>query len=281
VKGVLRLVKTWFNNIFNGGLFEAVMDNLTINPQTEYTSVWNTIDIVYNRFMVPVALGIMIIWFLVAFIQKAANENVTFESVFMAFTKLIIAKFLIEHGLDIFIQLWSFAISSIGDLSEKISISQGGSSIIDEATRNKIWHEITGLDYPKEPGFWKSIPCILQLFIPWVATWALRIIVAFICYSRVIEMFLRVMVAPIALSDFMTEGLHGAGWKYLKSFLAIALQGILIFLIAVIFSKLMGSVFTNANTFMEVVTQYLVFGFSACALMFKSLSLAKELVGVN
>lgn len=277
------VVRSMFNEIFGGGLFEGVKNSLIINPESKYSDVWSFIDIVYNNFMVPIALGVMIIWFLVAFIQKSATENVTFESLFLAFTKLIVAKFLIENGLDIFAMLWSFGISSINALSN-LGLNETGSGayIINEATRTAIWKELTGKNnLNTDPGFWQSIGALFQLFVPWIVTWALKIIVSFICYSRLIEMFLRMMAAPIALSDFMTEGLHGSGWKYLKSFFAIALQGVLIYLIAVIFSKLMGSIFTNQTGFMEVVTSYLIFGFSACALMFKSLSLSKELMGVN
>lgn len=277
------VVKSMFNEIFGGGLFDGVKNSLIINPQSKYPEVWGFVENVYNNYMVPIALGIMLIWFLVAFIQKSATENVTFESLFLAFTKLIVAKFLIEHGLEIFTMLWSFGIASINTLSKLgLNASSSGSSIISNSTLQDIWKELTGSsNLNNEPGLFKSIGALFQLFVPWIVTWAMKIIVSFICYSRLIEMFLRMMAAPIALSDFMTEGLHGAGWKYLKAFFAIALQGVLIYLIAVIFSKLMASVFTGANGFMEVVTSYLVFGFSACALMFKSLSLSKELLGVN
>ena len=279
-----EVVKKMFEEIFAGGLFESVKSSLTMNPDTESGEIGEFIGIVYNNYMVPIALGIMIIWFLVAFIEKAATENVTFESLFLSFTKLIVAKFLIENGLTIFSNLWSFGISSINTLSN-LGVAgdlSGSDGVLDQATLLKIWKELTGENSLDDvPGLWKSLGAMFQLFVPWIATQAMKIVVSFICYSRVIEIVIRMMAAPIALSDFMTEGLHGAGWKYLKSFFAIALQGVLLYLIAIVFSKLMASVFTDATTFTEVITSYMVFGFSACALMFKSLTLSKELMGVN
>lgn len=279
-----EVAKSMFDQVFGGGLFDSVLKNLTMNPQTSFGDVWTFIGNVYHNFMVPIALGLMIIWFLVAFIQKAASENVTFESLFLSFTKLVVAKFLIENGLTILTDLWSFGIASVNQLSGLgSSISNaGGESMLSEAVLTSIWKELTGCDsLDKNPGFIKALGAIVQLLVPWIVAWAMQIIVQFICYSRLIEMIIRMMAAPVALSDFMTEGLHGAGWKYLKTFFAIVFQGALLYLIAVVFSKLMGSVFTGTQGFWEVLTAYFVFGFSACALMFKSLTLSKELFGVN
>ena len=277
----MSTVRAMFDEIFGGGLFNGVAEQLMTNPQTTYGSAWTFIEKVYNDFMVPIALGLMVVWFLVAFIQKAAVENVTFESVFLTFTKLIVAKFLIQNGLSILTNLWSFGIRSISDISGVLSLQNSGGNIVPQETLEAIWTELTGCSWEKDPGFIKSLPALVQLMIPWIVAWAMKIIVSFICYSRLIEMIIRMMAAPIALSDFMTEGLHGAGWKYLKTFLAIVFQGILLYLIAVVFSMLMASVFTGKQGFMEVLTAYFVFGFSACALMFKSLTLSKELFGVN
>lgn len=286
----MQVVRDMFNFIYSGGLFDDVAEILTLNPQTFLAAsgesqgpVWQVVYAVYNDFAVPIGLGIMLIWFLVAFIQKAASENVTFETLFLSFTKLIVAKFLIENGLEIFASIWSFGISSINSLETLAASKLGTGSyvMLTQATKEALWRDLTGCAWKEDPGFFAGIFAMIQMFLPWAISLILVVIVNFICYSRLIEMFLRMMVAPIALADFMTEGLHSAGWKYLKSFFAIALQGALIYLISVIFSNFMAGAITGQTDFIESTIIYFVIGFSACALMFKSLTLSKELVGVN
>ena len=126
----------------------------------------------------------------------------------------------------------------------------------------------------------KAISVMFQLFLPWIATLIMVACSYFIVYSRLIEMMWRICGAPIALSDFMNEGLHGAGWRYMKNFLAICMQGMIILVIYSVYTYLYYDIFTN-NTqgFWATVLMQLSVSFAAISLMFKSLTLSKELVG--
>ena len=181
-----------------------------------------------------------------------------------------------EHGLELFSKLWGFGNSLMTDLmgGEKL-----GDATISQAALNEAWKSLTaGKTYPDLPGFWRSLACFGQLLFPWLLCAALSGVASFIAYSRMIEMMLRVVAAPIALSDFFSEGLHSTGWRYIKTFLAICLQGFMILLIAKIYSSIVGKIITGGS-FMELTVGFLVISFAAIALMFKSLSLCKEMVG--
>lgn len=281
------LVESWFKFMFGGGLFDSMKDILTANPSNAksiYNAAWNFVVTIYDTVIVPLALGIMIIWFLVAFIQKSTSEQMNFDQLFLLCVKLIAAFYLINHGLEIFAKLWGLGIALINEFSG-VAISgapASGSPVFDNAELTEIWKSLTGekklYDYPSA---WKSLGCILQMFFPYLICWVLSGVASFIAYSRMLEMLLRVAAAPIALSDFMNDGLHGAGWRYLKTFLAICLQGFVLLLIAKIYSSIVGQILSGAGGFMEATLGYLVITFSAVALMFKSLSFCKELVGAD
>lgn len=271
------LLHNMFKEIFAGGVFDSVESVLKLNPSTGgWVNAWNAVDAVYHNVMVPIALGLMIIWFLVAFMEKSASEQVTFEQLFMLFVKLIAAKFLIDHGLEIFAKLWGLGISLIGQVEE---------AFLDKnvvAVKYKdLWKDLTGVAWDQKIKLLPGIGLLCQLLIPWLASKIMIAVTQFICYSRIIEMLLRMLATPIALSDFMTEGLHGAGWRYMKTFLAICLQGMIMVAIAEIYPLVMSAVLKGCVGFWETTLRYLAFSFAAIALMFKSLTISKELVGAS
>ena len=270
-------LQSWFKEIFDNGAFAAVEDVLKLDPSQELGWVWTAVETIYNNVMVPLALGLMVIWFLVAFIKTAASEQVTFEQLFMLFVKLIAAKFLIDNGLQILADFWSLGISLVDNIKGAIPPPDDPISF----SYKSLWQDLTGVEWGTSLNLMIALGVMCQLLIPWLVSKVLIACVYFICYSRLIEMFVRMLAAPIALSDFFAEGLHGAGWRFLKNFLAICLQGVLIGAIAQLYPLIMAELLTGSGSFWTVTIKYIAFSFSAVALMFKSLSLSKELVGTS
>ena len=79
------------------------------------------------------------------------------------------------------------------------------------------------------------------------------------------------------------NGFQGSGWRFLKAFLAVCLQGAVILCIGAVFSALMPVIFNlgGETTFFSAMGRYFAILAAAVMLMFKSLSLTKEFVGVN
>ena len=264
-----------FQEIFGSGAFDSIAKVLKLNPSSELSTAWFAIETIYNNVMVPIALGLMIIWFLVKFMEKSTQDQLTYEQVLMLFIKLLAAKFLIDYGLEIFTKLWSLGISLIDEVAGAFEKTDKVSFDIKD-----LWQKFTGEKWDAKLGFGQSLGVWAQLLLPWLASKISIACVYFICYSRVIEMLVRMAGAPIALSDFMSEGLQGAGWRYLKNFLAICLQGIIIISISKLYGIVMYDVFlTPPEGAWSVMLMQLSISFAAIALMFKSLTLSKELLG--
>lgn len=268
-------MQSWFKDIFANDVFEKIAGILKLNPsEGELSAAWNGAEVVYNNVMVPIALGLMIIWFLVALMEKSSSEQVTIEQFLLLFVKLIAAKFIIDNGFQIFAQLWGLGISIIDEVG-------GAFADEDVLTFNykDLWFNLTGVPWGDKLPLMTSLGLLCQLLIPWLASKIMIACVYFICYSRLLEMLVRMLATPIAVSDFITEGLHGSGWRYIKNFLAICLQGMIIIAIGQLYPLVMAGVLSTSGSFWTVVLKYLAFSFAAIALMFKSLSLSKELVG--
>lgn len=269
--------RNMFKELCNGANFDSISDVLTFNPSTELSSAWSAAYTIYDTLMVPAALGLMIIWFLVKMMERSSNEQMTIEQFFMLFVKLIAAKFLIDNGFDLFAQMWGLGISLVNSASS--AFSTGSAAVMDHEA---LWKEFTGYDWDDKINFIKVIPYWAQLLLPWLVGKIIIACVYFIAYSRLIEMLVRVCGTPVALSDFMNEGLHGAGWRWMKTFLAICLQGMLILIISRIYSLIMADVFAAAPTtdWWDNILKQIAISFAAIAIMFKSLSLSRELLGV-
>lgn len=264
----------WFEDIFGNEAFESMERVLSFSPSSEFSAAWSAVETIYNNVMVPIALSMMIIWFCTKFMEKATAEQVTFQQLFLLFVKLLIAKILIDNGLKIFGMMWSLGISLTKEVGDAFSAASGGSVLVEQ-----MWENYTGKDPDSSLGLWKCIGVAFELLLPWLISYVIQGICYYIAYTRLIEMFVRVCAAPIALSDFMSEGLNGAGWKYLKNFLAVCLQGLIIICVArlhgFVLSGALGSV---SSGFMSIVV-ILAVSFATVGLMMKSLTLSKELLG--
>ena len=68
----------------------------------------------------------------------------------------------------------------------------------------------------------------IQLIVPYLITWFPTILVKVACYARSIEIIVRTMLAPIGMADIYSEGTRGPGFRYLRKFLAVNLQAVVI-----------------------------------------------------
>lgn len=240
-----------------------------------------------NDIIVPVAIMLVCMYFLINVLDKFSSDNFNWEQLGRLLASLLIGVFLIENSFAILEQLFY-----LGDILVEELAALSGTPDFEK------WSE-TGLNIYKEQRegqiflmdwIW-DIVMIPVFIIPWLFSWVMRLAVKVICYSRLIEIMLRTAFAPVALSDVFHHGLNGGGWRFLKNFLAVCLQGVLIVAICCLFNSIvnglvademgegsligwMGGIFSFLGIWLTVYA-------SALMLMFRSLSLSKEIVGTG
>lgn len=278
-------IREMFTFLFAGGIYNEVKTILLINPQTEYELAWKLVTFGYERIVVPLAVGLLFIYFLVYFINKASTEQANFEQLFMLFVKLIAGIFLINNGLEIMAKLYSLGLSMINSLetlATSIGLTTKSPGLADD-TLNSLWETLTGCKtIDKNPkGMFDWFGPFFSLVIPYFFQWIATLFIKAICYARLIELLLRFMIAPIAFSDFFMEGLHGAGWKFLKNFAAVSLQGFTICAITLILSAISSGLHAGATNgdFFNIVVIEVVITFAAAGAIMQSNQLIKEVFG--
>lgn len=281
------MIEWMFKQVFGASIFESVYSHLSINlfdTAGQYKSALQVVTSLYDTIITPVALSLLCIYFMIGMVDKLTSEHFTWDQALRQFCMLLAGFALIDYGLDIMNWLFKIGLLLTQDIHGTVS-SDGGT--VSEETIKALYNTFlteTELTQIKIFEFVNTMYRFVYLIIPFIISWAINIVVMIVVYSRVIEIYARAVFAPIAFSDFFQNGLHGGGWRYLKSFLAVALQGALILIITTIFAKLSQVLFGNFNDgigYWAAMGQHLAFLISACMLMLKSLSLSKEIVGVQ
>lgn len=285
--------------VFGGNIFDAAESILTLNPSSgNFSYIWSIISYLYDSVCVPIGMGLVLIYFTVNIIEKSTQQqNIDIEHVIKLLMKLFLGLYFVEHGLEILGSIYSLGLSFVSDilgtLKHNITFSQ----------KLTAWAMLTGEEWSGVSwgvnDIGKAMATLIVTFIMFLLSWIMTAIVTCICYFRMIEFYVRTALAPIALSDFFTEGVHGNGWRFIKSYIAVALQGGVIMLILVVYNALGAAVAPELDgVYTDIIDggwdfikyglnlivylgEMLALSIAAIGLMIKSLSLTKEIVGVN
>ena len=268
--------------IFQTNSFSEITDLMSINlfsPSGQFGGILNVIQAMYNT-VFPVAVMLLFIYFMLAMIEKCSNDTFSWEQMWKLFAALLASKIIIEHGFEILEYLFSLGLTIVNSFS---GLRSPGSEfalgeeeiqeILDTLNSNMAWVFT----------FLRNILIWIALLIPALVAFIMKCCIYVICFSRIAEIYVRVVLTPVALSDFFHGGMQSAGWRYLKSFLAISLQGAMIIVIAMVYDQLMAVMLGNYaqdHEFWKFFSISMIMQSSAIMLMFKSLNLAKEVLGV-
>lgn len=280
----------WLNFIFGNGMFSMCQEILNLNPSNgNYATIWRVVTGIYDNVCVPIGMGLVLIYFMVNLIERSMQQQqIDIEQIIKLFLKLFIGLYFIENGLELMSELYSLGISFLNSIVGANSV--GGSTVSDAIVRG-LWTSLTGESWE---GEWnvldviiKGVPLLLMLIIPFLGMFIITLICIAVCYFRLIEFYIMTCAAPIALSDFFTEGTHGNGWRFVKNYIAIALQMGIIMLALIVFSGIMAGITPSAVSGWTIIMiiwfwiEYLALGAACCAVILKSRSIAKEIVGVQ
>ncbi len=284
----MGMLEGMVNDIIGVDMFDGIYETLNVNlfsPDSSQNIFSHAFDIVHEIYEVgvqPVAVMLLFIYFMLAVIDKLSSENFTWEQLWRQMAMLLGAKFLIDHGFDIMQILFNIGVNFAYSVDQS-----GAAEAIDTGMTAAEMLEQFQTSLGLDKGIVKILAPIIMfmyLLIPWIFSFILGMAVKIVCYTRVVEIYLRAAFAPIALSDFFHSGFQGTGWRFLKTFFACCLQGAFILAIAVIYSVLVNSMFEHFGdglSFWESIGIFLSVGCASIMLMFKSLSLAKEMLGTN
>lgn len=231
---MVKIFYDWYITIFEG-LYSSEGMYSTFSKYNDLFSTLLGNDIFKNivAAIISAGMGICLIYFLLDMSDKATAQNFTFEYIMRSFLKLCIAFFLMTHCMDI-IKL----MVDIGTgLAANIQTENVGSDFFQNPDNVEAFKNgLTFISLKDGIGY------AIKGLIPYVVIFLCNIITIFIAISRVVELTIRAVFAPIGVSDCFVEESRSNGIRYLKKIAALALQFALMVMITVCIGLLMSAV---------------------------------------
>lgn len=253
---------------------------LTMSPETfRGGGIWSVIVDV-NGALKAIGYALLVLFFVMGIVKTTGSftELKKPEMAVKCFIRFALAKAAVSYGLDLMMAIFRIA---QGGISTAMSVS-GLSAVDATALPAEIITKIN------EVGFWESIPLWLVTLLGSMLIWVLSLIMILSVYGRFFKLYLATAIAPIPLASFAGEPTGSMGKAFLKSYAAIALEGLIIVLACIIFSVFAASPPAIADPSLSAVTvvwNYIAeFAFNALVLVGTikmSDRLIKEMLGLT
>ncbi len=269
VAGIMNNLTSTFNNL-NSKLVE-VTDTLATTPADFQPSVFNMIRDISENVMMPVAGIILTFVAVYELIQLVISHNnlANFETwiFFKWIMKTFIAVELVTHVFDITMAIFDVAQYVIEESGGLI----GDSTAIDGSALEAMRSTLEAMELG--PLF----AIFLQTFIVQFIFNLMAMVIYVIVVGRMIEIYLRVSMAPIPFATFGNREQSMIGQNYLRSLIAIGFQGFLIMICIAIYAVLIHDVAFSSDimgSLWNVLGMTILLGF----MLFKTGSVAQSIM---
>ena len=216
-------------NFFNA-MMQFLYDILVINPVTyRGGTIWQVVDTVYES-LLGVSISLCVIFFYIGIIHDSAElilhrrwEVIVWD----------IIKFSMMSGLILYGRYLLLLIFYIG--KEFVDAVSGESGNILETMvwvemPDKIVNATNGLTMSSGIVFW--VVTLLAAIVIMVACFSIMLVV----YGRLFKIYLHIAVSPPFIACSAGKATMPAFVTFIKSFIAVCLEGLLIVVVCIIFS---------------------------------------------
>ena len=190
--------------------------------------IWDVI-VSINGALQAVGYGLLVLFFVMGVVKVCGSfaELRRPEMAFKCFVRFILAQAAVSHGMELMNALFQVAqgmVSTIMDAS--------GLAVMSPTTLPA--EMITAIE---NVGFLDSIPLWAVTLLGSLLIWVLSLVMVLTVYSRFFKLYMATAIAPVPLASFAGQPSSSIGMAFVKSYAAICLEGAIIVLACVIFSK--------------------------------------------
>ncbi len=223
VQNLQNALDTW-----NSKMAE-VWSLLTMSPQNfRGGGIWSVI-VNINGAVKGIGLALLVLFFLMGVVKTSGSlsEVKRPEHALKLFIRFAVAKGVVTYGLDLMLAIFNIV---QGTLSTMMRASGVGS-----ATKTTLPSSI--VDAVEECGFFESIPLWAVSLIGSLFITVLSFIIILTVYGRFFKLYMYTAIAPLPLSTFGGSPTQSIGISFLKGYAAVCLEGVIILIACIIFSK--------------------------------------------
>ncbi len=239
VQNIQSALGTW-----NGKLAE-LWALLTQSPETfKGGDIWNIINTLAGA-MQGIGYGLLVLFFAMGVFQSAASfkEMQRPEFALRHFLRFAGAKVAVGYSMDIMSAIFKIC----GGVVNNVMGSMGGMVSAGADLPTEIVDAIEGV------GFFESIPLWLVSLLASLIITVLSFILILTVYSRFFRLYMYTALAPLPLASFAGEGTSSTGKAFLKSYIGVCAEGI-IMLACLIYSAFLSSSTPAVDSTLPAVT---------------------------
>ena len=191
-------------------------------------AIWNVIVNIHGALQ-AIGIALLVLFFLVGVVKTCGSfaEVKKPEMAVKLFIRFAIAKGVVTYGLELMMAIFDIVQGMISTIMKSAGVF--GSN---KATLPK--EMISAID---DCGFFESIPLWAVTLIGSLVITVLSFIMILTVYGRFFKLYIYTAIAPIPLATFAGQPTESIGKSFLKSYAGVCLEGAVIILACIIFSK--------------------------------------------
>ena len=236
-------------NTWNDKLSE-IWKLVTTTPETfKGGTIWSVIKTIHGSIQ-AIGLGLLVLFFVIGIVKTCTNLNEVKrpEHALKLFVRFAIAKVLVTNGLELMLAIFKISQGVITKIISSAGIGSATKSVLPSSIISSI----------ESCGFLESIPLWAVTLIGSLFITVLSFIMILTVYGRFFKLYLYTALSPIPLATFAGEPTQNTGKGFLKSYVAVCLEGAVIVLSCVMFNLFASSppVVDSSLTAISQVWQY-------------------------
>lgn len=240
-------------------------------------AIWNVMLRIFNG-MVGAGLALVLLCWCIGVIKNVGSlyELKRPEIAIRLIVRLVFTQYIVTHSLEILRQFILLATSLVRDIMSTSGFNLSSTMAVPQEIRDAV----VDLGIFSGLGAWATaLICMLVITI-------LSFLILLTVYGRFFKIFIMTALAPIPLAGFAGEPTSGMGKSFVRSYVAVLLEGCIILLAAIIFSAFATSapVFDTAASAQTMIFTYmgqLIFQMLILVIIVKSADrVAREISGL-
>ena len=189
--------------------------------------IWEVIVNIHGALQ-AIGLALLVIFFITGVIKTCGSfvEAKKPEHAVKLFIRFGLAHMIVTYGLDLMLAIFKIVQGVTSTIMETAGLSNSTTTVLPSEL-------ITAIE---SCGFFESIPLWAVTLIGGLLVTVLSFVMIMSVYGRFFKLYLYTAIAPIPLSTIAGEPTQNVGKSFVKSYVAVCLEGAIIVLACIIFS---------------------------------------------
>ncbi len=212
-------------NTWNGKMAE-IFQLLTQSPETfKGGGIWAVIVNIHGAVQ-AIGLGLLVLFFVIGVMKTLGSFAELKRPEVAVFIRFAAAKAAVTYGLDLMMALFRITQGLVARIMSAAGFSGAGDTVLPQSIKDAI----------NNTNFFDSIPLWAVTLLGGLFITVLSFIMIMSVYGRFMKLYMYTAIAPVPLSSFAGEPTSSMGKSFLKSYVAVCMEGAIVVLACIIFS---------------------------------------------